>query len=127
MTSAVGCGNTAAALPVENFPVEEQTQTASGEREAVMVRKNTYDTLNVATYLTRIGDTYYLADCYHDQILYHDNLTDPLTSWQVLTDEVHYAHTIAGDGDIILIDDTENNRLLSFHREEEGYTKGTVF
>ena len=56
MTSAVGCGNTAAALPVENFPVEEQTQTASGEREAVMVRKNTYDTLNVATYLTRIGD-----------------------------------------------------------------------
>lgn len=127
MMSAVGCGNAAAALPVENFPVEEQTQAASGEREAVMVRNNTYDTLNVATYLTRIGDTYYLADCYHDQILYHDNLTDPLTSWQVLTDEVHYAHTIAGDGDIILIDDTENNRLLSFHREEEGYTKGTVF
>ena len=101
MMSAVGCGNAAAALPVENFPVEAQTQAASGEREAVMVRNNTYDTLNVATYLTRIGDTYYLADCYHDQILYHDNLTDPLTSWQVLTDEVHYAHTIAGDGDII--------------------------
>ncbi len=38
-----------------------------------------------------------LSDCYHDQILYHDNLTDPLTSWNILTDDVHYAHTIAGD------------------------------
>lgn len=84
-------------------------------------KKNTYDTLNVATYITKIGDTYFIADCYHDQIIYHSNITDPVSGWSVLTDEVHYAHTIATDGTMLLVDDTENNRLLAFQKTEEGY------
>lgn len=88
---------------------------------AVCEEKNTYDTLNVATYITKIGDTYFIADCYHDQIIFHDNLTDPLTEWSVLTDEVHYAHTIASDGTMILVDDTENNRLMAFQKTDDGY------
>lgn len=88
---------------------------------AVCEKKNTYDTLNVATYITKIGDTYFIADCYHDQIIFHDNLTDPLTEWSVLTDEVHYAHTIASDGTMILVDDTENNRLMAFQKTDDGY------
>ena len=120
-----GCGSKQTEIPVESFPIQQQTQQS--DEELIETRYNTYDTLNVATYLTKIGDTYYLADCYHDQILYHDNLTDPLTSWEVLTDEVHYAHTIASDGETILIDDTENNRLLSFHKKADGYVQGTTF
>lgn len=118
-----GCTNRATKQPqVETFPIQSET---AGEQ--IPEQLNTYDTLNVATYLTKLGDTYFLADCYHDRILYHDNLEDSLTSWKVLTDEVHYAHTIAGDGETILIDDTENNRLLSFHKQADGYTKGRVF
>lgn len=84
-------------------------------------QKNAYDTLNVATYITKIDDTYFIADCYHDQIIYHDNITDPLDEWAVLTDEVHYAHTIASDGNLYVVDDTENNRLLVFQRTKAGY------
>lgn len=83
--------------------------------------KNTYDTLNVATYITQIEDTYFIADCYHDRIIYHDNVTDPLNQWSVLTDEVHYAHTIASDGIVFVVDDTEHNRLMIFQKTEEGY------
>ena len=83
--------------------------------------KNTYDTLNVATYITKVEDMYFIADCYHDQIIYHENLTDPLNQWNVLTNEVHYAHTVASDGVMLLVDDTENNRLLAFQTTEEGY------
>lgn len=90
------------------------------EQEAVY-EKNTYDTLNVATYLTKIGDSYFLNDCYHDQIIFHDNLDDPLTEWDVLTKEVHYAHTVAGDGTVLLTDDTENNRVLVFTKAKNGY------
>ena len=90
------------------------------EQEAVY-EKNTYDTLNVATYLTKIGDSYFLNDCYHDQIIFHDNLDDPLTEWDVLTKEVHYAHTVAGDGTVLLTDDTENNRVLVFTKAQNGY------
>lgn len=84
-------------------------------------QKNTYDTLNVATYITKIDDTYFIADCYHDQIIFHDNITDPLNEWSVLTNEVHYAHTIASDGIMLLADDTENNRLMAFQKTDDGY------
>ncbi len=84
-------------------------------------QKNNYDMLNVATYITKVNDIYFIVDCYHDQIIYNKNLTDPLNQWNVLTNEVHYAHTIASDGFILLVDDTENNRLLVFQRMDNGY------
>lgn len=99
--------------------VSEETGTVILQEEAngqeITLQSNAYDTLSVATWITKIGDMYYLSDCYHDQILCHENLTDPLTSWQVLTNDVHYAHTIAGDGELLVIDDTENNCVLTFH------------
>lgn len=91
------------------------------ENPKPLEKQNTYDVLNVATYITKVEDTYFIADCYHDQILYSASLTKPLTEWKVLTDEVHYAHTIASDGTTFLVDDTENNRLLAFQRTKEGY------
>ncbi len=79
---------------------------------------NPYSTLSVPTYVTKIDDLYFIVDCYHNQVLYHDNLEDPLTEWQVLTDEVYYAHTVASDGVVYLIDDTENNRILIYEKED---------
>ncbi len=90
-------------------------------------KKNTYDTLNVATYITKIDGLYFIVDCYHDQIIYHDNLSDSLNQWNVLTDEVHYAHTIASDETVLLIDDTEHNRLLVFQKTEDGYMHTQTF
>ena len=43
-----------------------------------------------------------------NQIIYSTNLSAPLLEWNVLTNDVHYAHTIASDGRIVIIDDTEN-------------------
>lgn len=92
----------------------QETLQASGVKQRIPLTYNTYDTLQVATYLTKVADTYFLADCYHNQIIYHENLTDELTKWKVLTSDVHYAHTIASDGTVIITDDTENNRVLFF-------------
>lgn len=98
-----------------------ETVQVSEIKQHIPLIYNTYDTLQVATYLTKVEDTYFLADCYHNQILYHDNLTDELTKWKVLTSDVHYAHTIASDGSVIITDDTENNRVLVFLKDEDGY------
>lgn len=109
---------------------EQETQTieANGaiydsliKNPKPLEKRNTYDVLNVATYITKTEDTYFIADCYHDQIIYSDTLTKPLTQWHVLTDEVHYAHTIASDGTMLLADDTENNRLLVFQKTDAGF------
>ena len=78
---------------------------------------NPYAGLSVPTYITKIDDLYFLVDCYHDQILYHDNLTDPLTDWLVMTNEINKGHTLASDGLVYLADDTENHRILVFEKQ----------
>ena len=105
----------------ESRPAEEAVYEGMLSELVANGGKNTYDTLNVATYITKVEDTYFIADCYHNQIIYNQNLTDPLSQWRVLTNEVHYAHTIASDGVMLLADDTENNRLLAFQRTDDGY------
>ena len=30
--------------------------------------------LSVPTYITKVNDTYFIVDCYHNQVIYHDNL-----------------------------------------------------
>ena len=79
---------------------------------------NPYSDLSVPTYITKIDNLYFLVDCYHNQILYHDNLSDPLTDWLVMTDEINRGHTIAGDGQVYLADDTENHRILVFEKQD---------
>lgn len=109
------CSNSQESIEVIDFAAISQ------EAEQKPLVKNTQSTLSVATFITKIDDTYFISDCYHDQIIYSDTLGVPLTEWNVLTNEVHYAHTIASDGTVILIDDTENNRLLAFQKTESGY------
>lgn len=88
---------------------------------------NPYSDLSVATYITKIDGLYFLVDCYHNQILYHDNLTDPLKSWLVMTNEIDRGHTIAGDGMVYLADDTENNRILVFEKQNGVFVHTQTF
>lgn len=85
---------------------------------ATSIPQNPYPDLSVPTYVTKVEDTWFIVDCYHDQIIYHDNLSDPLTGWQVLTGEIDKGHTIASDGMVYLADDTEGNRILVFEKKE---------
>lgn len=78
---------------------------------------NPYPTLSVPTYITKVEDIYFIVDCYHNQVIYHDNLTDPLYQWQVMTDDIAMGHTLASDGQVYLIDDTENNRILVMEKD----------
>lgn len=79
---------------------------------------NPNPTLSVPTYITKVEDTYFIVDCYNNQVIYHDNLTDPLYEWHVMTDNICMGHTLASDGLVYLIDDTENNRILVMEKEE---------
>lgn len=74
--------------------------------------------LNVPTYITKVEDTYFIVDCYNNQVIYHDNLTDPLYEWQIMTKDISMGHTLASDGLVYLIDDTESNRVLVMEKEQ---------
>ena len=95
-------------------PVPEADISAASEAKP---KRNPYPGLSVPTYLNKVGDTYFLVDCYHDQVIFHDNLEDPLDEWSVMTEEIDKGHTIASDGEVYLIDDTEQNRILIFEKQ----------
>ena len=85
------------------------------------VLPNVQTVLNVPTQITKIGEDYFIVDCYHNQILTSRRLDSPLTEWLVLTDQIHRGHTIAGDGTVYLADDTENNRILVFEKKDGAF------
>lgn len=95
----------------ENY-IRESTLMEADLSRLNTIPDNPHPTLSVPTYITRVEDTYFIVDCYNNQVIYHENLTDPLYEWQVMTDDISMGHTLASDGQVYLIDDTENNRIL---------------
>ena len=89
--------------------------------EKAEVRRNPCSALDIPTQVNKIGDTWFIVDCYHDQIIYNDNMEDPLTEWNVMTDEMSRGHTVAGDGLVYLVDDTENDRIMVFEKVNDKF------
>lgn len=77
-----------------------------------------YPTLSVPTYVTRIDDVWFIVDCYHDRVIYSEELGLPIEDWKIMIGMTSQPHTIASDGMVYLIDDTENNRVIVFEKEE---------
>ena len=76
-----------------------------------------FDTkLSVPTYITRVDDLWFIVDCYHNRVIYSDSLDKPLNQWLIMCDKAYYPHTIASDGTVYLVDDTENNRVLIYEK-----------
>ena len=105
-------------------PVDETSLTASVLEEP---RLNAFFDLSVPTWLTKVNDTYFLVDCYQNLFIYHYNLSDPLWQWSVMTDEINRGHTLASDGLVYLIDDTENNRILIFEKKNGRFLHTQTF
>lgn len=89
--------------------------------------KNGFGELKIPTQIIKTGGYYFLVDCYHDQVLYTQNFGCPLKEWKVLTNQAKQPHTIASDGVVYLVDDTENNRVLVFERVNGRFQNTQVF
>ena len=88
-------------------PALRELSEAAKDEKDIPIPVNPYFDLSVPTYITKLQDTYFLVDCYHDEIIYSDSLDRELNEWEVMTDEINRGHTIASDGVVYLTDDTE--------------------
>jgi hypothetical protein len=70
--------------------------------------------------ITKIDNLYFIVDSYHNRILYNNNLTDSIESWKTMT-KTNKGHTIVGDGQVYLHDDTENSSIKVFIKENDGF------
>lgn len=91
------------------------------------VERNSYYGLLVPTQLTKIGDTFYLVDSYHNQVLFSTQYGVLSSSWKVMSKNFLQPHSIAGDGVVYLVTDTENGRVVSYTKEQEGFTEQQIF
>ena len=117
-----GCGSSGKAIRESEVLVEDVQEAAQPEP-----KKNPFSDLSVPTQVNKIGDTYFIVDCYHNEVIYHENMEDPLSEWEVMTDEMDKGHTIAGDGEVFLIDDTENERIMVFEEAQGRYVFSQQF
>ena len=106
--------------------LSELSEAAKDEKD-IPIPVNPYFDLSVPTYITKLQDTYFLVDCYHDEIIYSDSLDRELNEWEVMTDEINRGHTIASDGVVYVTDDTENNRILVFEKEDGRFIHTQTF
>ena len=87
-----------------------------------------YDTeLSVPTYITKQDDTWFIVDCYHNRVIYSDNLNTPLDEWYIMSGDATQPHTIASDGSVYMIDDTENNRVLVYEKVNDKFVHTQTF
>lgn len=110
-----GCGTQtppANYIPAETNYISASQLTGITSADLTILPDNPNGSLKVPTYITKVHDTYFIVDCYNNQVIYNDNLTDPIYTWRIMTNDVTMPHTLASDGSVYLIDDTENNRIL---------------
>ncbi len=89
--------------------------------------RNSYYGLLVPTQLVKIGDTFYLVDSYHNQVLHSKAYGVLSSSWKVMSSNFSQPHSIAGDGVVYLVTDTENHRVVSYIKNEDGFTELQIF
>ncbi|MCI5066703.1 hypothetical protein MRY87_13360 [bacterium] len=66
------------------------------------------------TQLAILQGKYFLVDCWHHRVLWSDELTRDLSEWKVISDQVIGPHSIASDGEIFLVDDTESSAVVAY-------------
>lgn len=120
LISLCGCGKSEAKPYVAKDYVAQSTML---ENETAEPTNNPNSFLSVPTYVTKIKDRYFIVDCYHNAVIYADSLDTPLYEWKVMCD-INMGHTIASDGLVYMVDDTENNRMIVL--EEDTLPSGEI-
>ncbi|WP_455717640.1 hypothetical protein [Anaerosporobacter sp.] len=82
--------------------------------------------LYTPTMIQKNDDTYFIVDCWHHRVIYNDNLEDKISEWKTLTDEVTGAHSIASDGQVYLVDDTDNSAVRVFKKNKKGFEQTQI-
>jgi ABC-type polysaccharide/polyol phosphate transport system ATPase subunit len=98
--------------------LDDQKGNINRDNNLIFEWKNT---LYTPTTIEKIGREYFIVDCWHHRVIYNDNLTDPIKDWNTVSDNLGDPHSIASDGTVYLIEDTENNEVKVFRRDGDNF------
>ena len=90
-----GCSNNQSTEP-EVFDgskyLQESELTEAGENPKAFASSyepviNPDYAVSVPTYITKIDDTWFIVDCYHNRVIYNDNVDDSLFDFKIMCGE----------------------------------------
>lgn len=87
-------------------------------QEVTVKAANPYQDLHLPTQIIQIGRSFYITDCYHDQVISAKSFV-PLRDWNIVGNRLSGPHSIAGDGEILVVTDTENNAVRVYVQDGE--------
>lgn len=77
--------------------------------------------LYIPTMIQKIDDTYFIVDCWNHRVLYNNSFNKDLKDWKTMTDESYVGgHTIASDGELYVLDNTDRNQVLCYKKKDDG-------
>lgn len=83
--------------------------------------------LYVPTMIQKIDDTYFIVDCWNHRVLYNNSFDKDIKDWKTLTDESYVGgHTIASDGELYVLDNTDRNQVLCYKKTDDGTFKKVI-
>lgn len=88
---------------------------------------NVESAFNVPTQVYGIGGEYFVADAYNQQMLYTTNYYNAPSGWNVMGDQLYRPHAIASDGTIYMVVDTDNNRVVTYAKNDQGFAVVETF
>ncbi len=91
------------------------------ENQEVEYREVWESELYSPTQLVELEGRYFLVDCWHNRILYSDELHDDLLKWEVLDGELAGPHSIDTDGHLYVVDDTGRHQLRVYVEGDDGF------
>ncbi len=83
--------------------------------------KNDNSRLYIPTMIQKIDNTYFIMDCWQHRVLYSNVLYEDIGQWNILTDSGYNGgHTIASDGELYVLDNTDANQVLCYRKTQDG-------
>lgn len=77
--------------------------------------------LYTPTLITKLGDRYFIVDCWHHRIIHSTRLDVPVGRWQILDDDLAGPHSIATDGELYVTEDTGRHALKVYREDRKGH------
>lgn len=75
----------------------------------------------IPTQVYQAGGEFYVADAYHQQVLHSSSVASNPESWSIMANGLYRPHATASDGVIYVVVDTDNNRVVTYMKTENGY------
>jgi hypothetical protein len=72
--------------------------------------------LYTPTSIINAGDIFIIIDCWHHRALWSQDLAEPVSRWKTFDDDLAGPHSVATNGDIFVIDDTERGAVRAYRR-----------